>query len=248
MYVIGAIVIGLVSGIFSGMSAGKIAVWVIWSGAASIISALIVGMAAMNSGWFPGYAITTVIMTITLFMGFEPIPIAVMVGYVGAVGPCFSDMGYDLKTGWLIRGKSEDLERELKGRKEQVKIEIVGALVGVIAVILFATMLIGQNAIPPISSVFAKTVKSTADSKILYEMLMWAIPGFLTQAILGKWMCGVLFGTGLLLNSPKLGVVVLFAICLRLIFGTKWIDGRKAGLVAGDGLFGFFLNVYNAFF
>lgn len=248
LFVTGAALIGVVSGVLSGMSAGKIVIWVVWSGLASVIAMLIVGMAAMNSGWFPGYAITTVMMTLALFMGFEPIPIVMMAGYIGSVGPCFSDMGYDLKTGWLIRGQSADPEYEKTARKEQVKIEMVGGLIGVAAVILFSSMLISQGVIPPIASTFVKTAQSVSDPAMLKELLIWAVPGILVQLIGGKWMCGVLFGTGLLLNSTKYGIAVLCAIVFRLIFGTKWMDGRKAGFVAGDGLYGFFSNVMKAFF
>ncbi|MGN8920831.1 hypothetical protein ACTNB0_07045 [Lachnospiraceae bacterium HCP28S3_F9] len=47
-------------------------------------------------------------------MGFNPIAVAVMTGYISAVGPCFADMGYDLKTGWILRGRSKNKELKLR--------------------------------------------------------------------------------------------------------------------------------------
>ena len=53
-------------------------------------------------------------------------------------------------------------------------------------------------------------------------------------------MVGVLFATGLLIHNPIYGLGVLFAVVVRLIFGTEFMEVRDAGLIAGDGLYGFF--------
>lgn len=63
-------------------------------------------------------------------------------------------MGFDLKTGWIIRGKGEDLAYELDGRKQQIYLELVGGLLamGVVA----ALMNMHSNRIlSPLSAVFS---------------------------------------------------------------------------------------------
>ena len=85
-------------------------------------------------------------------MGFPPVAVAVLTGYISSVGPCFADMGYDLKTGWIIRGKGADREHEVYGKKQQVYIEIYGAIIGIIIVMLFANMTLGQGLIPASST------------------------------------------------------------------------------------------------
>lgn len=243
-----SITTAIITGIFSEMSIGKIVLWVLWCSFSALVAMLLVGMASMHSGWFPAFAISTIFMTIAILMGFKPIAIAIMTGFIGSVGPCFADMGYDLKTGWILRGKGIDKEYEKAARKQQVIIEAIGGIIGILVVILFSKALMSQNIVPPISKVFATTITAGTDLIALKEMLMWAIPGAIIQFIFGKKMVGVLFATGLLLNSPVYGLGLLVAIVVRLIFGTEFMDVRNAGLMAGDGLFGFILNVIKVFF
>lgn len=243
-----SIITAVITGIFSDMSIGEMVVWVLWCAFSSLVAMLLVGMAAMHSGWFPAFAISTIFMTVAILFGFKPLAIAVMTGFIGSVGPCFADMGYDLKTGWILRGKSEDREYEKYGRKQQVIIEAIGGIIGILVVLLFSKALMSQNVIPPISKVFATTITAGADPAALKEMLMWAIPGAFIQFIFGKKMVGVLFATGLLLNSPIYGIGVLIAVIVRLIFGSKFMEVRDAGLIAADGLFGFVTNLIKVFF
>ena len=204
---------------------------------------VLVGMAAMYSGWFPAFAITTIFMTFGILMGFPTLPVAILTGYVSSVGPCFADMGYDLKTGWILRGEGKDQARELQGRREQVKIELLGGIIGIVVVLMFANMYLSQDIMPPISYTFAATIQAGANMDLLQELLIWAIPGAIIQIIFGSKMVGVLFATGLLLNNPVYGIGVLLAIVVRMIFGTKFMEVRDSGLIAGDGLYGFFSNL-----
>lgn len=247
-YALGAVVTAAVTGIISNMAPGSLVLWVIWSAFSSTVAMMLVGMAAMHSGWFPAFAITTIFMTLGIFMGFDPLPLAVLTGYIGAAGPCFADMGYDLKTGWILRGKGADRERELYGRKQQVMIEFIGVVIGIVVVMFFALMFMKQDIMPPISKVFATAVSAGADAAIIKELLIWAVPGAIIQIIFGNKMVGVLFATGLLLNNPTYGIAVLIAVVVRMIFGTEFMEVRDAGFIAGDGLFGFFSNVLKAFF
>lgn len=249
LFLIGAILLALISGIVTEMSIGKFILWLFWATFSATAAMLLVGMAAMRSGWFPGFAITTIFMTIGIFFNFPIIPLALLTGYVTSVGPCFADMGYDLKTGWVLRGMGEDREYELYGRKQQVIIEIIGGIVGVLVVVLTMNIYFATDLVPPVSRVFATTVGAGADSELIKTLFIWAIPGAILQFGFGpKKMVGVLFATGLLINNPIYGIGVLAAVLVRLKFGTEFMEIRDAGLIAGDGLYGFFSALVKALF
>lgn len=246
IHVVGAIFIGAVTGILMDMSPVMTVFWILWTAFASVASMMLVGMAAMYSGWFPAFAITTIFLTLGMLMGFPPLAVAVLTGYISSVGPCFADMGYDLKTGWIIRGRGEDPEYEVFGRKQQVNIEIYGAVIGIIIVMLFANMTLGQGLIPASSTTFAATCQAVANPEMIKVLLLWAIPGAIIQLLGGKHMFGVLFATGLVINSPIYGIGVLVTVVVRLIFrkkGDDFMNCRDAGLIAGDGLYGFFSSL-----
>lgn len=250
IHVIGAILIGVLTGVLMDMSPLMMVLWVLWTAFASVASMMLVGMAAMYSGWFPAFAITTIFLTIGVLMGFPPLAVAVLTGYVTSVGPCFADMGYDLKTGWIIRGCGEDTDYEIYGRKQQVNIEIYGAIIGIIIVMLFANMTLNQGLIPASSTTFATTCQAYANPDMVKTLLLWAIPGAIMQIIGGKHMFGVLFATGLVINSPIYGIGVLATVAIRLIFRKKaddFMNCRDAGLIAGDGLYGFFSSLIKMF-
>ena len=152
-------------------------------------------------------------------------------------------MGYDLKTGWIIRGKGENTEHEVYGRKQQVLIEMLGAVIGIIVVILFADMTLNDGLIPATSTVFATTAPMGSNVALLKELAIWAIPGAIIQAIGRKYMFGVLLATGLLINNPIYGIGVIIAVIMRKIIGDEFMDCRDAGLIAGDGLFSFFSSL-----
>lgn len=243
----GGIFVGVICGLFTEMSPSKIVLWIIWTAFASVASMIIIGKAAMYSGWFPGFAVTTIFMTIGVLMGFPPIAVAVLTGYISSVGPCFADMGYDLKTGWIIRGKSKNPEHEIYGRKQQVFIEMLGAFIGIIVVILFADMTMKDGLIPATSTVFATTAQMGSNMALLKELAIWAVPGAVIQIVGRKYMFGVLLATGLLINNPIYGIGVVIAVIIRKIIGDEFMNCRDAGLIAGDGLFSFFSSLIKMF-
>lgn len=246
IHVVGAILVGVLTGVLTDMSIAHMLLWIVWTAFASVASMMLVGMAAMYSGWFPAFAITTIFLTLGMLMGFPPIAVAVLTGYISSVGPCFADMGYDLKTGWIIRGKGQDPEHEVFGRKQQVNIEIYGSIIGIIIVMLFANMTLNQGLIPASSTTFATTCQAVANPELIKTLLIFAIPGAIVQLVGGKHMIGVLFATGLVINSPIYGIGVLGTVVVRLIFkkkGDDFMNCRDAGLIAGDGLYGFFSSL-----
>ena len=251
LFVIGASAIAVVSGIWADMSVAKLITWVIWCAVSSVIAPVLVGLCAMYSGWFPGFAITVIFLSLGLFMGFPAPALAIMTGFIASTGPCFADMGFDLKTGWIIRGKGSDLAYELDGRKQQIYLELIGGLLAMGVVAALMNMHFKQDLIPPVSRVFAATIKAGSHPEILREMAMWAIPGAILQLIGGsKKALGILCATGLLINNPIYGVGLVIALIIRKIYYEKHKETMElygAGFVAGDGIYGFFFAIGRSF-
>ena len=119
-YLIVALVLALVTGIVSDMSVPMFILWIIWAGFAALASELIVGISAMHSGWFPSFACTLIFLILGMLMGFPPLALGILASYVAATGPCFSDMAYDMKCGYILRGNGADPELELEGPQAAV--------------------------------------------------------------------------------------------------------------------------------
>lgn len=49
----GGVFVGIICGAFTGMPLPKMILWVVWTAVASVASMVIIGKAAMYSGWFP---------------------------------------------------------------------------------------------------------------------------------------------------------------------------------------------------
>ena len=244
----GAVLIGVLTSSFAYMTLMQSVMWIVIAGLMAVMVLILVGTASMHSGWAPTFAVVTICLTFGVMIGVPPLPLAVLVGYLGSVGPCFSDTGIGLKTGWLIRGQGKDPQHEAFGRKQQVWIKQIGVLIGIGVAIISAQVLIEGNIIPPMSFFYASTVYMTAEPTLLRELALWAIPGAILQLIFGTKSVGLMLAAGLLINNGLYGIVVLVSIGLRLIIGTKHMTIRGPGLIAGDGLFGFGANLFRAFF
>ena len=243
LFLAGAVALSLISGIWSEMSASTLSLWVTWSTISALVSPILVGLCAMHSGWFPGFAISIIFLSLGLFMGFPPAALALLTGYVASTGPCFADMGYDLKTGWIIRGRGTNPAYELDGRRQQVISELIGGVIAMVVVGLLMDMHFRQNLIPPVSKVFAATIKAGSHPEILRQLLVWSVAGAVLQFAGGaKKALGVLFATGLLINNPIYGIGLLVAVAIRLAFEKnhgELLELYGAGFIAGDGIYGF---------
>lgn len=172
-YLIVALVLALVTGIVSDMSVPMFILWIIWAGFAALASELIVGISAMHSGWFPSFACTLIFLILGMLMGFPPLALGILAGYVAATGPCFSDMAYDMKCGYILRGSGADPELELDGRKQQFCSEIAkwlfiwavpGAIIQILGRhrqlgILFATGLLVGSTINGLTIIIALIIR-----------------------------------------------------------------------------------------
>lgn len=243
LFLAGAVALALISGAWSDMSAATLTLWVAWSTISALVSPILVGLCAMHSGWFPGFAISIIFLSLGLFMGFPPVALALLTGYVASTGPCFADMGYDLKTGWIIRGRGANPAYELDGRRQQMISELIGGVIAMVVVGLLMNMHFQQNLIPPVSKVFAATIKAGSHPDILRELMIWSAAGAALQFAGGaKKALGVLFATGLLIKNPIYGIGLLAAVAIRLAFEKnhkELLELYGAGFIAGDGIYGF---------
>ena len=248
LFIGGAIVIALAMGIFGEMGMWQAVFWTLFVGVSAVAVMILVGTASMHSGWAPTFAVVTIFMTFGILLGFPPLAVAVMVGYLGSVSPCLADTAIGLKAGWIIRGNGQDKAHEAYGRRQQVIIKQFGVIIGIAMAVIFGMVLISGEIIPPMSTFYANTIGTAIEWTILRELAIWAIPGAVLQIAFGNRSVGLMLATGLLINNPIFGVSMLVALAVRLILGTKYMTIRAPGIIAGDGLFGFGVNIFQAFF
>lgn len=205
-------------------------------------------LSAMHSGWFPAFATSLIFLIIGILLGFPPVALAILVGFISSGGPAFADGGFDFRTGWILRGFGKDPAFEMEGRREQFISAFVGFGVSAITVALTHDMYFSQSLFPPVANVFVATINAGIDPGIVKNLLLWAIPGALLQFFGGSArQMGIMMATGLLIVSPIAGLTVVAGLLVRLIIiKTKGEEAMipvtvmAAGCIAGDALYGFF--------
>lgn len=251
LFTLGAIALSVISGIYTEMSTDKLILWVVWCSFSASVAPILVGLAAMHSGWFPGFAVSIIFLSLGIFMGFPPHALVLLTGYVASTGPCFADMGYDLKTGWIIRGKGANPAYEMEGRKQQMISEIIGGLVAIVITYFLMNMHFKLEQVPPVSKVFAATIKAGLQPEILMQLFYAGIFGAIIQFMgKAKRSIGILFATGLLINNPIYGVGLLIALLIRWPLERNYKDELEiygSGFVAGDGIYGFINALFRTF-
>lgn len=149
LYVIGAVVVAIMAGIIGNMPIWQVILFVLFAAFAALVSEIIVGIAAMHSGWFPAFAVTLISLIIGMLLGFPPVALALLSGYTAATGPAFADLGYVFKTGVIIR-KGASIEQELFGRRQQLKSALIAFGVAMVMVSLFANNFFAKDLVPPV--------------------------------------------------------------------------------------------------
>ncbi|WP_435164198.1 OPT/YSL family transporter [Paenibacillus glycanilyticus] len=251
-YLIVAVIIALAGGLLTDMSAGMLIGFILFAAFAAFLHEMIVGIAAMHSGWFPAFAVAFITLLIGMLIGFPPTALALLAGFSAATGPAFADMGYDLKTGYILRGNGEDREYELQGRRQQYITGMIAFGVSLITVLITYNSYFSDNLFPPIDKVYASTISAGASPHVALELFLWAIPGAILQLIGGsKKQIGIMFATGLLITSPYACWAVLAGIAIRLIVlkakgkqAESTMSILAAGFIAGDALYSFFNSVF----
>jgi uncharacterized oligopeptide transporter (OPT) family protein len=251
-YLIIALILAILGGLITKMSLGMLIGFLVFAAFAAFVHELIVGIAAMHSGWFPAFAVAFITLLFGMLIGFPPLALALLAGFSAATGPAFADMGYDLKTGHMLRGNGADREYELQGRKQQYITGMIAFGVALLTVVFSYNTYFAQNLVPPIDRVYVSTIKAGASPEIMKQLFIWAIPGAILQVLGGpSRQLGVLFATGLLILTPNACWAVLSGILIRIIVTKIWkkeaetpMSIMAAGFIAGDALYSFFNSIF----
>jgi len=225
----------------------QLLLFVLFAAIAAEGSEILVGLSAMHAGWFPAFATALIFLVLGMLIGFPPLALALLVGYTASTGPAFADMAYDLKAGWILRGRGANPEFEKAGRQQQYFAELLGFACAIVFLLIFHKAYFRADLFPPVDRVFVKTIAAGTSPEVLKWLAIWAIPGALIQLIGGpKRQMGVLFATGLLINYPIAGVTAAVALIIRFILmkiygekirGTMYI--LAGGFIAGSALVSF---------
>ena len=253
-FVVVAAGLALAAGLYAEMGTGMLAGFVVFAAFAALVSQLIVGVSAMHAGWFPAFATALIFLILGMLLGFPALPLAFLVGFTAATGPAFADMGYDLKAGWILRGRGGDPDFELQGRRQQYAAEVLGFAVAAAVVLLVHERYFEAGLFPPVDRVYAATIAAGASPELAGSLLLWAVPGALVQWVGGpSRQMGILLATGLLIVSPAAGWAATVALVVRGLIKRRY--GQEAegpmyvaagGFIAGSALVGFGSGVWRA--
>jgi uncharacterized oligopeptide transporter (OPT) family protein len=247
VYIVAALGMALAAGFLSEMSSVTLVGFVVYAAVAALASELLVGIAAMHSGWFPAFATAFVFLLVGMALGFPPVPLAFLVGFTASSSPAFADMGYDLKAGWILRGQGADPALERVGRREQLWAELLGIGVAALLVYFLHASYFERNLFPPWDRVAAATISAGASPELASALLLWAIPGALLQAFGGPArQLGVLFATGLLIHYPAAGWTAMASLAIRFLLTRRYGASAEGpmyilagGFIAGSALTSF---------
>jgi uncharacterized oligopeptide transporter (OPT) family protein len=253
VYLLIAVAIALPGGLVAQLSFGMLVLFLIYAAFAALVHELIVGLAAMHSGWFPAFAVALITLVIGMLIGFPPVALALLVGFSAATGPAFADMGYDLKAGYMLRGYGSDPAFELEGRRQQLIAAMFAFVIAGIVVWMSYRGLFARNLVAPVDRVYVATIKAGTSSAVAWSLVTWAIPGAIIQFLGGpKRQLGVLLATGLLIPFPLAGWAVLIGVACRIVWQrfarSEGMEVFGAGVIAGDALFAFFTSTWKAAF
>jgi len=246
-YLLGAIIVAFLGGLYTKMPTGQLIGFLFFTGLGTIGAATIVGLAAMHAGWFPGFATALIFLVLGIVLGFPPLALCFMVGYIASIGGAYADMGYDLKAGWILRGKGANPAFEMEGRRQQYWAELLGLIVAAAFVLIFYKGYFTNDLFPPVSRVFVATINAGTTSGIAKWLLIWAIPGAIIQFIGGpKRQLGILLATGLLIFNPIAGWTAVISLITRAILLKKYGKGIEnpmyvlaGGFIAGSAIVSF---------
>lgn len=250
-FVVLSALIALGSGLYAHLSLPWLIAFMLYAAFAAFLHEMIVGLAAMHSGWFPAFAVALITLLIGILIGFPPEALAMLCGFSAATGPAFADMGYDLKAGWILRGKGEHTRFELEGRRQQLTAAMLAFVIAMPVVLFIFRDYFSQGLVPPVAKVYVAAINAGVSVDITKSLLMWAIPGAIIQLLGGPGrQMGVMVATGLLINNPLAGWAVMTGIAIRSVVlraggepMRNKIEVLAAGLIAGDALFSFFNSV-----
>jgi uncharacterized oligopeptide transporter (OPT) family protein len=241
------LLMAIVAGLATEMPPLMLFGFVVFAAVSALAAAILSGIAAMHSGWFPAFATALICLLVGMVLGFPPVPLAFLVGFAASISPAFADMGYDLKAGWILRGRGEDPRLERTGRRAQLDAELLGLGVAAVVVLLFHSSYFERDMFPPYDRVAAATIAAGASPSLAKALALWAIPGAILQAFGGPArQLGVLLATGLLIDFPAAGLTAMVSLAIRFFLNRRY--GARAqtpiyilagGFIAGSALTSF---------
>lgn len=246
-YLVIATIIAVSGGVMTELGPLRLLLFVVYAAMAAFLHEIIVGLAAMHSGWFPAFAVALITLLVGMLLGFPTVPLALLAGFSVATGPAFADMGYDLKAGYVLRGAGQDPTFEREGRRQQLIAALAAFLTAAFVVLLAWRGYFSRDLIPPVARVYVATIQGGLEPGVARALLLWAIPGALLQWVGGsRRQLGVLFATGLLVANGAAGWAVLAGIALRIAAprfrhapDARAMEVMAAGFIAGDALYAF---------
>jgi uncharacterized oligopeptide transporter (OPT) family protein len=238
--------VALAGGLASELSLPALAGFVLFAAGSAFVHELIVGLAAMHSGWFPAFAVALITLLIGMLLGFPPVALGLLTGLTVSTGPAFADMGYDLKAGWLLRGRGADAAFERDGREQQFVAAAAGFATALVVVLFTWRGYFARDLVAPVARVYVATIRAGVAPGVASALLLWAVPGALLQLAGGaRRQLGVLLSTGLLIANVGAGWAVLAGLLVRLAWhrtpgrADRELEAVAAGFIAGDALFSF---------
>jgi uncharacterized oligopeptide transporter (OPT) family protein len=240
-----AALVAVAGGLTGSLAPAFMVAFVLYAAAAAYVHELIVGLAAMHSGWFPAFAVALITLIVGMLLGFPADALALLTGFSAATGPAFADMGYDLKAGAILRRGSGGPAFEAAGRRQQFLASSVGLATALAVVTLVWSDYFGRDLVPPAARVYATTIQAGLVPGVAQSLATWAVPGALLQWGGGSQrQLGLLLATGLLVANPVSGWGVLVGLAARWGWTRSGrakgeLDAVAGGLIAGDALFSF---------
>ena len=250
---IGAL-IAVIAGLWTDMGFARLCFFVLYAGFVALLHEFIVGLAAMHAGWFPAFAVALITLFGGMLAGFPPAALALLAGFSAATGPAFADMGYDLKAGFLLRGKGIDPKFEADGRRQQLLAAMFALMIAGLVVLASYRGYFARDLFAPVDRVYVATIRAGLSGGVAHSLLWWALPGAIAQLLGGaQRQIGILFATGLLINTPLAGWAVLSGLAGRALW-TKWrgaagqssMEVFAAGVIGGDALLSFLVGALRA--
>ncbi len=245
-YLVIAAGLALAAGLTASLSPLVLVAFVVYAAAAAFVHELIVGLAAMHSGWFPAFAVALITLLVGMLCGFPPVALALLTGFSVATGPAFADMGYDLKAGYVLRGAGADAAFEADGMRQQFLAATVAFLTALVVVGLTWQGYFARDLVPPVARVYVATIGAGVAPGVAPALILWGVPGAILQWVGGpRRQLGVLLSTGLLIANPAAGWGVMAGMAVRLGWErvlrrpAGQLDAVAAGFIAGDALFSF---------
>lgn len=232
-----AMLLAVAGGLHGAMAPAMLVLFIVYAALVALLHGVIVGLAAMHSGWLPAFAVALIALVGGLLIGFPAPALCLLVGFAAATGPGFAAMGYGLKSSDMLGGGGA-------GRRQQFLAGMFGFAVAGAVVWLGQGDYFAAGRVAPVGWVFVTTIQTGVAPGAGGQLALWAVAGAALQLAGGSGrQLGVLLATGLLLMNPAAGWAVLLGLGVRVWFTRRTRGTRRAemavfaaGMIAGDAL------------